>query len=149
MGLRANVPRETDCTSFCGETFTEACGLNIRLGPLLSSYYIAIIVVLSVFKLDLKSNLILFISNLKSNNNDIYISYFIVICFIRDLAGVAHVEETSMPLLLVDTAGCGLNEMEDTDEQSKGNQGNIQILNHCNLLQPHNSQVYIGPQYFI
>lgn len=34
-----------------------------------------------------------------------------------------------MPLLLIDTAGCGLSEMEDTDEQSKGNQGNDQILN--------------------
>ncbi|KAF5907620.1 DNA-binding protein SMUBP-2, partial [Clarias magur] len=47
---------------------------------------------------------------------------------LRDLAGVAHVEETSMPLLLVDTAGCGLNEMEDTDEQSKGNQGEVDIV---------------------
>lgn len=41
----------------------------------------------------------------------------------RDLPGVACVEETSTPLLLIDTAGCGLNEMEDADEQSKGNQG--------------------------
>ncbi|KAI5623998.1 DNA-binding protein SMUBP-2 [Silurus asotus] len=47
---------------------------------------------------------------------------------LRDLAGVAHVQETSMPLLLVDTAGCGLNEMEDTDEQSKGNQGEVDIV---------------------
>lgn len=42
---------------------------------------------------------------------------------IRDLAGVADVEETRIPLLLIDTSSCGLNEMEDTDEQSKGNQG--------------------------
>ncbi|XP_051953195.1 LOW QUALITY PROTEIN: DNA-binding protein SMUBP-2 [Xyrauchen texanus] len=41
---------------------------------------------------------------------------------LRDLVGVADVEETRIPLLLIDTAGCGLNEMEDTDEQSKGNQ---------------------------
>lgn len=41
----------------------------------------------------------------------------------RDLPGVACVEETGMPLLLIDTAGCGLNEMEVADEQSKGNQG--------------------------
>ncbi|XP_060779884.1 DNA-binding protein SMUBP-2 isoform X2 [Neoarius graeffei] len=47
---------------------------------------------------------------------------------LRDLAGVAHVEETSLPLLLVDTAGCGLNELEDTDEQSKGNQGEADIV---------------------
>lgn len=32
-------------------------------------------------------------------------------------------DETSTPLLLIDTAGCGLNEMEVADEQSKGNQG--------------------------
>ncbi|XP_007256031.3 DNA-binding protein SMUBP-2 [Astyanax mexicanus] len=47
---------------------------------------------------------------------------------LKDLAGVAHVEETSMPLLLIDTAGCGLNELEDTDEQSKGNQGEVDIV---------------------
>lgn len=43
----------------------------------------------------------------------------------RDLPGVASVEETSTPLLLIDTAGCGLSEMEVTDEQSKGNQGQL------------------------
>ncbi|XP_017547494.2 DNA-binding protein SMUBP-2 [Pygocentrus nattereri] len=47
---------------------------------------------------------------------------------LRDLAGVADLEETSTPLLLIDTAGCGLNEMEDTDEQSKGNQGEVDIV---------------------
>uniref|UniRef100_A0A673N0J6 DNA helicase n=1 Tax=Sinocyclocheilus rhinocerous TaxID=307959 RepID=A0A673N0J6_9TELE len=47
---------------------------------------------------------------------------------LKDLAGVADVEETRIPLLLIDTAGCGLNEMEDTDEQSKGNQGEVDIL---------------------
>ncbi|KAL7878795.1 hypothetical protein AOLI_G00097690 [Acnodon oligacanthus] len=47
---------------------------------------------------------------------------------LRDLVGVADLEETSMPLLLIDTAGCGLNEMEDTDEQSKGNQGEADIV---------------------
>uniref|UniRef100_A0A9J7ZI83 DNA-binding protein SMUBP-2 n=1 Tax=Cyprinus carpio carpio TaxID=630221 RepID=A0A9J7ZI83_CYPCA len=47
---------------------------------------------------------------------------------LRDLAGVADVEETRIPLLLIDTAGCGLNEMEDTDEQSKGNQGEVDIV---------------------
>lgn len=46
-----------------------------------------------------------------------------------------------MPLLLVDTAGSGLNEMEDTDEHSKGNQGNDQTLNlyiifYSNLTSP-------------
>lgn len=41
----------------------------------------------------------------------------------RDLPGVAGVEETSTSMLLIDTAGCGLNEMEAADEQSKGNEG--------------------------
>ncbi|KAK5867303.1 hypothetical protein PBY51_011808 [Eleginops maclovinus] len=47
---------------------------------------------------------------------------------LKDLAGVACVEETSTPLLLIDTAGCGLSEMEVTDEQSKGNQGEVDIV---------------------
>ncbi|XP_051580007.1 DNA-binding protein SMUBP-2-like isoform X1 [Myxocyprinus asiaticus] len=47
---------------------------------------------------------------------------------LRDLSGVVDVEETRIPLLLIDTAGCGLNEMEDTDEQSKGNQGEVDIV---------------------
>lgn len=41
----------------------------------------------------------------------------------RDLPGVACVEETGASMLLIDTAGCGLNEMEVADEQSKGNEG--------------------------
>ncbi|XP_008304539.1 DNA-binding protein SMUBP-2 [Stegastes partitus] len=47
---------------------------------------------------------------------------------LKDLAGVTSVEETSVPLLLIDTAGCGLSEMEVTDEQSKGNQGEVDIV---------------------
>lgn len=41
----------------------------------------------------------------------------------RDLPGVACVEETGTSMLLIDTAGCGLSEMEVADEQSKGNEG--------------------------
>ncbi|XP_042352568.1 DNA-binding protein SMUBP-2 [Plectropomus leopardus] len=47
---------------------------------------------------------------------------------LKDLPGVACVEETSTPLLLIDTAGCGLSEMEVTDEQSKGNKGEVDIV---------------------
>ncbi|PWA30451.1 hypothetical protein CCH79_00015310 [Gambusia affinis] len=47
---------------------------------------------------------------------------------LKDLLGVACVEETSTPLLLIDTAGCGLGEMEIADEQSKGNQGEVDIV---------------------
>lgn len=49
----------------------------------------------------------------------------------RDLAGVACVEETSTPLLLIDTAGCGLSEMEVADEQSKGNTGYSFLILAC------------------
>ena len=41
----------------------------------------------------------------------------------RDLPGVAATEETGLPLLLVDTAGCGLSELEQEDDQSRGNPG--------------------------
>lgn len=44
---------------------------------------------------------------------------------LRDLPGVAATEETGVPLLLVDTAGCGLFELEEEDEQSKGNPGEL------------------------
>ncbi|KAM3869880.1 DNA-binding protein SMUBP-2 [Diretmus argenteus] len=47
---------------------------------------------------------------------------------LKDLPGVTCVEETGTPLLLIDTAGCGLSEMEVTDEQSKGNQGEVDIV---------------------
>nr|XP_029507710.1 DNA-binding protein SMUBP-2 isoform X1 [Oncorhynchus nerka] len=47
---------------------------------------------------------------------------------LKDLPGVTSVEETSTPLLLIDTAGCGLSEMEVTDDQSKGNQGEVDIV---------------------
>lgn len=41
-------------------------------------------------------------------------------------------EETGTSMLLIDTAGCGLNEMEVADEQSKGNQG---WQNRCSVNQ--------------
>ncbi|XP_047546975.1 DNA-binding protein SMUBP-2 isoform X3 [Lutra lutra] len=46
---------------------------------------------------------------------------------LRDLPGVAATEETSVPLLLVDTAGCGLFELEEEDDQSKGNPGEVRL----------------------
>uniref|UniRef100_A0A8C5IU12 Immunoglobulin mu DNA binding protein 2 n=1 Tax=Junco hyemalis TaxID=40217 RepID=A0A8C5IU12_JUNHY len=46
----------------------------------------------------------------------------------RDLPGVTDTEETSTPLLLIDTAGCGLFELEVEDEQSKGNPGEVQLV---------------------
>uniref|UniRef100_A0A8C3YDP1 DNA-binding protein SMUBP-2 n=1 Tax=Catagonus wagneri TaxID=51154 RepID=A0A8C3YDP1_9CETA len=47
---------------------------------------------------------------------------------LRDLPGVAATEETGIPLLLVDTAGCGLLELEEEDEQSRGNPGEVRLV---------------------
>uniref|UniRef100_A0A663FAK0 DNA-binding protein SMUBP-2 n=1 Tax=Aquila chrysaetos chrysaetos TaxID=223781 RepID=A0A663FAK0_AQUCH len=46
---------------------------------------------------------------------------------LKDLPGVTSTEETTIPLLLIDTAGCGLFELEVEDEQSKGNPGEVQL----------------------
>ncbi|NXT00568.1 SMBP2 protein, partial [Jacana jacana] len=46
---------------------------------------------------------------------------------LRDLPGVTSTEETTTPLLLIDTAGCGLFELDVEDEQSKGNPGEVQL----------------------
>ncbi|KAG8438210.1 hypothetical protein GDO86_008772 [Hymenochirus boettgeri] len=47
---------------------------------------------------------------------------------LKDLAGVSITEETSIPLLLIDTAHCGLFELELEDEQSKGNPGEVRLV---------------------
>ncbi|NWW31686.1 SMBP2 protein, partial [Panurus biarmicus] len=47
---------------------------------------------------------------------------------LSDIPGVSSTEETSIPLLLIDTAGCGLFELEVEDEQSKGNPGEVQLV---------------------
>ncbi len=44
-------------------------------------------------------------------------------CTSRDLPGLADNENTSVPVLFIDTAGCHLNELEVEDEVSKGNEG--------------------------
>ncbi|XP_068116839.1 DNA-binding protein SMUBP-2 [Hyperolius riggenbachi] len=47
---------------------------------------------------------------------------------LKDLPGVTLTEETSVPLLLIDTAHCGLFEMDVEDEQSKGNPGEVRLV---------------------
>uniref|UniRef100_A0A8C9VLU6 DNA-binding protein SMUBP-2 n=1 Tax=Scleropages formosus TaxID=113540 RepID=A0A8C9VLU6_SCLFO len=47
---------------------------------------------------------------------------------LRDLPGVVSVDETDVPLFLIDTAGSGLFEMEDADEQSRGNEGEADVV---------------------
>lgn len=41
---------------------------------------------------------------------------------------MADTEATSIPLLLIDTAGCGLLELEEEDSQSKGNPGEVRLV---------------------
>ncbi|XP_053576418.1 DNA-binding protein SMUBP-2 [Bombina bombina] len=47
---------------------------------------------------------------------------------LKDLPGVALTEETSIPLLIIDTAHCGLFEIVVEDEQSKGNPGEVRLV---------------------
>lgn len=46
---------------------------------------------------------------------------------------MAATEETGIPLLLVDTAGCGLLELEEDDDQSRGNPGELAGRASCAL----------------
>ncbi|CAL1546219.1 unnamed protein product [Lymnaea stagnalis] len=47
---------------------------------------------------------------------------------LRDLLDVTEGEETNAPLLLIDTAGCDLYELDLPDEVSKGNEGEADIV---------------------
>ncbi|XP_078539014.1 DNA-binding protein SMUBP-2 [Lissotriton helveticus] len=52
----------------------------------------------------------------------------VAIHLLKDLPGVALTEETSIPLLLIDTAGCGLFELNEENEQSIGNEGEVRLV---------------------
>ena len=41
----------------------------------------------------------------------------------RDLPGVRDGKETAAALVYIDTAGCGIHELETDDVESKGNEG--------------------------
>ncbi|XP_064476421.1 DNA-binding protein SMUBP-2-like isoform X2 [Ornithodoros turicata] len=47
---------------------------------------------------------------------------------LRDMPGVEDNEATSTPLLLIDTAGCGMYELDTVDEDSKGNEGEADLV---------------------
>ncbi|KAM4017789.1 DNA-binding protein SMUBP-2 isoform 2-T2 [Anomaloglossus baeobatrachus] len=47
---------------------------------------------------------------------------------LKGLQGVTITDETSIPLLLIDTAHCGLFEIDIEDEQSKGNPGEVRLV---------------------
>lgn len=75
---------------------------------------------------------------------------------LKDLPGVQETDETSIPLLLIDTAGCDVREKEVEDEVSKGNEGEADIVaahvmalmtaglqpNDIAVIAPYNLQVY-------
>jgi hypothetical protein len=44
------------------------------------------------------------------------------------LPGVSDTENTAVAVLLIDTAGCELNELDLIDNESKGNEGNEFVL---------------------
>ena len=45
-----------------------------------------------------------------------------------DLEGVQKTDLTTVPLLLIDTAGCDLYELETPEEESKGNEGETEVV---------------------
>lgn len=50
--------------------------------------------------------------------------FFFGVCC-RDLTGVTETDDTRTALLLIDTAGCNLSELDVADNESKGNEGKI------------------------
>ncbi|XP_015911293.2 DNA-binding protein SMUBP-2 [Parasteatoda tepidariorum] len=49
---------------------------------------------------------------------------------LNGLPGVEDNENTSIPLLLIDTAGCDLCELQSEDDESKGNEGEADLVRH-------------------
>ncbi|XP_075529451.1 DNA-binding protein SMUBP-2-like isoform X1 [Dermacentor variabilis] len=47
---------------------------------------------------------------------------------LRDLPGVEDNDDTALPLLLIDTAGCGMIELDTPDDESKGNEGEADLV---------------------
>jgi len=47
---------------------------------------------------------------------------------LKDLPDVQETDETVIPLLLIDTTGCDVTELEVEDEVSKGNEGEADIV---------------------
>ena len=55
---------------------------------------------------------------------------FVVFCG-RELPGVKTNDDTESVLLLIDTAGCNLSELEVADNESKGNEGPLIYIYYC------------------
>ena len=70
-----------------------------------------------------------------------FLSTFPPPCTYSDLPGVSPSDDTQIPLLLIDTAGAGLRELDAGAEDSKGNEGeegwerniflNSNIISNC------------------
>ena len=54
--------------------------------------------------------------------SDKYRIRWAVFCF-SDMPGIQDTDDTTQPLLLIDTAGCDLHELDLPEEISKGNEG--------------------------
>ena len=50
---------------------------------------------------------------------------FAMFCYCSDLLGVSSTADTEAPLVFIDTAGLGIDELDTADEESKGNEGKI------------------------
>lgn len=50
------------------------------------------------------------------------------------LQGVEESKLTSEPLIFIDTSGCELHELDLPQEQSKGNEGEINLAYECSLV---------------
>ncbi|GBN17704.1 DNA-binding protein SMUBP-2 [Araneus ventricosus] len=54
---------------------------------------------------------------------------------LTDIPGIENNDDTTIPLLLIDTAGCGLHELQADDDESKGNEGEADLVAvHINSL---------------
>lgn len=76
---------------------------------------------------------------------------------LRDLPGVKDAEVTTVALLLIDTTGCDLYEIETSEEESKGNEGEAEVValhvealvssgvkqSNIGIITPYNLQVYL------
>lgn len=66
-----------------------------------------------------------------------------------DLPGVMVTPLTSIPLIFVDTAGCNMNELDTTDEESKGNEGvwvsvcvSVYVSMHDTIIETHCTNLF-------
>ena len=57
-------------------------------------------------------------------------SYAIIMIYSSDMPGIQETDDTTQALLLIDTAGCDLHDLDLPEEISKGNEGIITLLKY-------------------